>query len=188
MNEQAEQTDLYLIQQKSDAIRAFRLHVGESLVGRHSASDICLPYAAVSRKHARLQVTPSRVEVQDLDSHNGTFINENRVKQGPLGVGERVRFGSETLYLSRDPSGDSDDASDESTRTILQSRLTAGQLRVFQLLITGISEKQIAKELKLSVHTVHNHIREIYRVFNVHSRSELMRRVFRLPEEMGPEG
>ena len=183
MNATSEPTDLYLIQQTRDSIQTFRLHLGESLVGRHSTADICLPYAPVSRKHARLQVAHNRVEVQDLDSHNGTFVNESRVKKSVLAVGERVRFGSVTLYLSRDSSHDSEDASDESTHTIVQNHLTPAQHRVYCLLITGIPEKQIAKELKLSSHTVHNHTRAIYEKFGVRSRAELIRRVFRLPDE-----
>lgn len=132
-------------------------------------------------------MTADRVEVQDLDSHNGTFVNENRVKKGVLSVGEKVRFGSVTLYLCRDSSSESDDGSDESTRTILQNHLTPAQSRVFSWLITGIPEKQIARELKLSGHTIHNHTRAIYAKFKVRSRAELIRLVFRLPDESSEE-
>ena len=41
----------------------------------------------------------------------------------------------------------------------------------------GLLEKQVARELGISRHTVHNHIRVIYRAFGVHSRAELLVRV-----------
>jgi DNA-binding CsgD family transcriptional regulator len=45
---------------------------------------------------------------------------------------------------------------------------------VLRLLLSGLSEKQIAARLDLSRHTVHNHVKEIYRVVGVQSRAELM--------------
>lgn len=52
--------------------------------------------------------------------------------------------------------------------------LTERQGEVLQLLLTGDSEAQIARELHRSVHTVHTHIKQIYHHFNVSSRGELM--------------
>ena len=41
-------------------------------------------------------------------------------------------------------------------------------------LIEGLTERQTSKRLTLSHHTVHNHVREIYSILNVHSRGELL--------------
>lgn len=48
--------------------------------------------------------------------------------------------------------------------------------RVLAELLTGASEKQIARTLELSKHTVHDHIKKLYVHFGVSSRPELMAR------------
>ena len=45
---------------------------------------------------------------------------------------------------------------------------------VLALLLDGASEKQIARQLKLSQHTVHHHVKAIYRAHDVASRGELL--------------
>jgi DNA-binding CsgD family transcriptional regulator len=52
--------------------------------------------------------------------------------------------------------------------------LTAAQRRVFDLLLEGLPEKRIARKLKISQHTVHNHVRKIYVAARVGSRPELL--------------
>src|SRR3954451_13313147 len=41
-------------------------------------------------------------------------------------------------------------------------------------LLQGLSEKQIAQKLQVSVHTIHTHVGELYQRFGVHSRAEFM--------------
>lgn len=50
---------------------------------------------------------------------------------------------------------------------------------VLNLLLEGRSRKEIAGALDLSVHTVSDHVKEIYRTFRVQSHAELMRRFIR---------
>jgi PAS domain S-box-containing protein len=51
-------------------------------------------------------------------------------------------------------------------------QLTPRQVEVLRLLEQGRSTKQIAAELHLSVETVRNHIRRLFRALGVHSRLE----------------
>jgi DNA-binding CsgD family transcriptional regulator len=48
--------------------------------------------------------------------------------------------------------------------------------RTLELLLTGVSEKEAARELGLSRHTVHDYVKVLYRRFEVSSRAELMAR------------
>lgn len=48
---------------------------------------------------------------------------------------------------------------------------------VLALLETGASEKEIAADLGLSVHTTHDHVKAIYRAYRVRARPELMARL-----------
>ncbi len=56
------------------------------------------------------------------------------------------------------------------------TELTGKQREVLRLALTGLSEKQIAARMHRSAHTVHVHLREIYRRLEVSSRAELMAR------------
>lgn len=57
--------------------------------------------------------------------------------------------------------------------------LSVRQNQVLQLLLRGHSAKETARELGISSLTVSGYIKEIYRYFNVHSRSELLSRFIR---------
>jgi DNA-binding CsgD family transcriptional regulator len=52
--------------------------------------------------------------------------------------------------------------------------LTPRQKQVLRLLLAGDSEKQVAYTLGVSVPAVHDHIENLHRYFNVHSRGELL--------------
>lgn len=56
---------------------------------------------------------------------------------------------------------------------INESILTAREKEVLQLLIKGLSYKDIAGNLFISSETLNSHIKNIYRKLDVHSRSEL---------------
>jgi PAS domain S-box-containing protein len=57
--------------------------------------------------------------------------------------------------------------------------LTPRQREVLDLLMTGLGEKDVAEKLFLSRHTVHNHVKAIYRALGVSSRAELFARFIR---------
>ena len=64
------------------------------------------------------------------------------------------------------------------TREALGSTITTGlsprQAETLKLLLQGQSEKQVARALGVSVHTVHVYVKAIYRRFDVSSRAELL--------------
>jgi len=80
--------------------RVFPLPTGDILVGRAPESGITLLDEEVSRFHARLRVRDGQVQVEDLESTNGTRVNGNFV-HGPLGLsaGDRLAVGGHVLKL-----------------------------------------------------------------------------------------
>ncbi|EOR03180.1 FHA domain-containing protein [Acinetobacter genomosp. 15BJ] len=67
----------------------------DMLVGRHQDADILLQSADISRRHAALLLKDKQLWVQDLNSSNGTFINDVRVEQETeLHDGDIVQFAS----------------------------------------------------------------------------------------------
>ncbi|MEK0431791.1 MAG: hypothetical protein RL139_1595 [Gemmatimonadota bacterium] len=63
------------------------------VVGRAVTSDFPVVDPTVSRQHAELRVGPRGVEITDLGSSNGTFIDGAPIQQGTAHVGQEVMFG-----------------------------------------------------------------------------------------------
>lgn len=73
-------------------------------IGRSSRCDMVFEDEAVSRKHARLSLLDGRLFVEDLKSHNGTFVNGDRIIDAKeLTVGDVVKI-SGNLFSIRDSS------------------------------------------------------------------------------------
>ena len=69
---------------------------GSVVVGREpGACDVLLESDLISRRHARVEAgAGGRVEIVDLDSSNGTFVNGRRVGRVLLSDGDRIGFGT----------------------------------------------------------------------------------------------
>jgi hypothetical protein len=79
-------------------------------IGRGLDNDIVLDDASVSRHHAELLREAGRLEVRDLGSRNGTWVNAARVTAGAVNVGDELAFGAVQLEVARRGSvGDSSD-------------------------------------------------------------------------------
>jgi pSer/pThr/pTyr-binding forkhead associated (FHA) protein len=80
----------------------FRLPPGAiKTVGRAPRADFIVDAALVSRVHCRLIATDENLEVVDLSSTNGTFVNDKRVKKGTLAPGDRLRVGRVELKVEK---------------------------------------------------------------------------------------
>ena len=65
------------------------------LVGRHQDADILVQSAEVSRKHAVFLLKDGALWVQDLNSSNGTFVNDKKIEADTLlKEGDIVQFAS----------------------------------------------------------------------------------------------
>jgi len=69
-------------------------------IGRSPDNDIVVPHLSVSSHHAELRATASGYRIVDLGSHNGTFVNEQRVTAAALAEGDTVGFGDATFRLA----------------------------------------------------------------------------------------
>jgi pSer/pThr/pTyr-binding forkhead associated (FHA) protein len=76
---------------------------GVRTVGRATGADFIVDAPLVSRVHCRLTALPDGgLEVRDLDSTNGTFINGQRIETGRLAPGDRLGVGRMELVALRD--------------------------------------------------------------------------------------
>ena len=67
----------------------------DMLVGRHQSADIVLQAGEISRKHAAFLLKDQGLWLQDLNSSNGTFVNDLRIDHETLlKQGDIVQFAS----------------------------------------------------------------------------------------------
>lgn len=84
---------------KSIELRPNRCYV----LGRAADCDIVVDDAASSRRHARLSVGGGgkTIFVEDLGSHNGTYVNEERIAgRTEVATGSSIRIGAAVYLLS----------------------------------------------------------------------------------------
>lgn len=73
---------------------------GETLAGRSDDVDIFLGDVTVSRHHARFLVDEQGLQVEDLRSTNGTYINAERQDTARLEPGDEVIIGKFHLVVA----------------------------------------------------------------------------------------
>jgi hypothetical protein len=79
-----------------------RLSKPRVVVGREGA-DIALPDPEISRHHCVLEVREDYVNLRDLDSTNGTFLAQERVRAAMLRSGEEFRIGETLVRMTFEP-------------------------------------------------------------------------------------
>jgi len=81
---------------------SFRLAAGAiKTIGRAPRADFIVDAALVSRLHCRLEADRDVLHVIDLESTNGTFVNDARVDRAALRPGDRLRVGRVELTISK---------------------------------------------------------------------------------------
>lgn len=71
----------------------FELNLGLNHFGRDPENHFSVNHPTVSARHAELILTADGILLRDLDSTNGTFIDDAPVKQAVLQNGQKLRFG-----------------------------------------------------------------------------------------------
>jgi DNA-binding CsgD family transcriptional regulator len=164
----------------------FELRPGKYLLGRARTCDIKVCDMSVSRQHASVSVDAiGNSKIQDLGSRNG--INGGTTKNLILHEGDEFKVGEVRLVVLLRPtrtlasSGQDEDLTNaclqghdnQRTLRIDSAVLTPAQSKVLDLAVKGLSQKEIADELKCKYYTVHTHFKAIYKALGVHSRAEL---------------
>ncbi len=65
---------------------------GKTSLGRHSENDIFINVDGISRKHAVISIVADGLEIEDLDSSNGTFVNGDKVTKQAVKIGDEIKL------------------------------------------------------------------------------------------------
>jgi serine phosphatase RsbU (regulator of sigma subunit) len=80
--------------------RSWKLQPGKYRLGRATHNELLLTDPSVSRAHAEIVVQDDSLEINDLGSRNGTWINERPVQGSTaLHPGDKIRLGNVELLL-----------------------------------------------------------------------------------------
>ena len=155
-----------LIQQADGSLQEFPLLAEQTVLGRASECDIVLPGRLISRQHACISRTDRVYVLDDLSSHNGTFVN-GRMLAGPhiLRDGDHIELGGmgKLMFVDGDatstrpqPSADgvwldvrAQDVWVDGQR--LSPPLSAAQFSLLQTLVTRIDRVCLRDEIVAAV-------------------------------------
>jgi diguanylate cyclase (GGDEF)-like protein len=75
----------------------FRIDQSDTIIGRAADAAIHLQDDGVSRRHARIVQRDGDLCIEDLDSANGTLVNDHRIRSAVLRDGDKIQMGSTTI-------------------------------------------------------------------------------------------
>jgi adenylate cyclase len=97
----------------------YRLSKPETAIGRDVHNDLVIEDPRVSRRHALVRQTTEGIVLRDLQSGNGTLVNNQRITEVRLNDGDAIKIGDSTLTFVAAEPGPSP-AAPESLRQVLQ--------------------------------------------------------------------
>ena len=90
---------LILVQGPAGLHKEYPLESKTYRLGRGSECDISIDSEFMSKVHAVIRVFPDHIEIEDLNSRNGTFVNGVMVKKANLHVRDRISFQNITFEI-----------------------------------------------------------------------------------------
>lgn len=95
---------MWLLTTAGDATPPFTFRIlpgNVKTVGRASRADFIIDAPLVSRLHCRLTAGATELEVVDLASTNGTYVNGERIERAVLKAGDKLGVGRVELTVER---------------------------------------------------------------------------------------
>lgn len=92
---------ILMLKFKEKKIKEFYIESGKTLtIGRREDNDVFIDNLAVSGKHAKIHSVDNRFKLTDLNSKNGTFVNENLITSCYLNQGDAITIGKHSLVFA----------------------------------------------------------------------------------------
>lgn len=84
---------------KDKILKQIETDQSEITIGRGNNNDIIIDNLAVSKEHAAIVKLPDGYGLVDLDSTNGTMLNDKDIKKASLAPQDKISIGKHTLHI-----------------------------------------------------------------------------------------
>jgi pSer/pThr/pTyr-binding forkhead associated (FHA) protein len=161
--------------------RRVELSSEELTTGRSDQNDLVLDDKLVSRLHAIFMRRGDVILLEDLGSHNGTYVNDERLHTiRQLHHGDTIVVGTSRI-LFEDPSVITEETTQVADPGAFAAQtFTQRQLQVLRLLARGLNNKQIGERLFVSERTVKAYLSSIFEKLEVANRAGAVAAALRL--------
>ena len=90
----------FVVRSGKELGRTVAVNSGQTIsLGRLKGCDVVVDDEAASRRHCTIAAREDACVVSDLQSANGTFVNEKRIVSQELKRGDKIRIGSTVLEM-----------------------------------------------------------------------------------------
>jgi len=178
---------------------------GELVIGRSPQCDLWVDDVNVSRKHCRLRIDDQGVDVEDLGSRNGLYLNGRRVNgKTRLKHGDVLLVGLQELLLVEEskvipaaraairtepptkplakeqrhkptPSLGTPVMLDEDTKVPSLGALSEREREVLEMLAQGHPQREVGERLGVSVKTIETYRARLTQKLGLKTRAELVK-------------
>jgi len=87
---------------KDGSQKSISLPSSVTIIGRRGDCDLCIPLMSVSRRHCQLNLNDEGLQIRDLGSRNGTFLNGKQIKQAEVQAGDFIKIGPISFAIQID--------------------------------------------------------------------------------------
>lgn len=84
-------------------VKEYVLRPGLNRIGRAATNDVRIDDTSVSGNHCEIWVREESLMVRDLDSTNGIFLDEQRVREAEIGWGQILKIGGVEFSIKDPP-------------------------------------------------------------------------------------
>jgi pSer/pThr/pTyr-binding forkhead associated (FHA) protein len=88
-----------LLKFKNSEIKTIETDKEEITIGRNPGNDVHIDNLGVSKQHAKIFKHDGGYVIEDLNSTNGTFINNKRIAKAILNDNDEVHIGKHSLKI-----------------------------------------------------------------------------------------
>ncbi len=111
-----------LLKFKNAEIKTIETDKAEITIGRNPGNDIHIDNLGVSKQHAKIIKQDGGYIVEDLNSTNGTFMNDKRVARAVLNNNDEVHIGKHSLHIQFKATGIKASDQDFGDKTVILSK------------------------------------------------------------------
>lgn len=120
-----------IVTNSTGAVTEHEIGRGSASIGRSSECEVVVLESEASRRHAVVEYDGRRLLLRDEGSHNGTYVNGERVASGPegrteLSHGDEIRIGGAVLKVVMEEPAEGGGAKPELARREAGRRLSEG--------------------------------------------------------------